>query len=127
MEYVIEEELTARHSLVIESNFKPDLDSVRFRDIQVRHGAALVQLLCWARGDVLFERYKRRLESDRHPGHAETGGLEDAWHDLARGKCDPLAIDGPTLEIDTTDFGRLDYPALMESIASLCRVMPSST
>lgn len=118
MDYVIEQELRAGRSIVVESNFKPELDSARFRDIQSRHGATLVQLLCWARGDVLFERYKRRLQSDRHPGHAEIGGLEDARRDLTRGKCDALVIDGTTLEIDTTDFDRLDLRALVESVAS---------
>jgi hypothetical protein len=101
MDYVIEQELKARRSIVVESNFKPDIDSVRFRDLQIRHGAALVQLLCWARGDVLFERYRRRLEIDRHPGHAESASLEEARQDLSRGKYQALRIDGTTLEIDT--------------------------
>lgn len=64
---------------------------------------------------------------DRHPGHAESASLETARRDLWRGRCDALRIDRTTLEIDTTDFGRLDYPALMESIASLCCMMPPDT
>jgi cytidylate kinase len=119
MDYVIAEECKARQSVVVESNFKPAVDSVRFRDLTERFGAALVQVLCWASGDVLFERYKHRLEVDRHPGHVEDGSLDQARRDLLRGKCEPLRIDGPTLELETTDFDLLDYPALMEWLASL--------
>ena len=119
MDYVIEEEVKAGHSIVVESNFKAEIDSARFRDFKVRYGVVLVQILCWADGDVLFDRYKRRLESDRHPGHAESATLDEAQRDLSRGKCDGLQISGTTIEFDTTDFAALDFASLLASIASL--------
>jgi cytidylate kinase len=118
MDYVIEQELRARHSLIVESNFKADLDSARFRDFQLRHRAALVQVLCWARSDVLFERYKRRLDLERHPGHAESASLAAAKRDLSRGKCELLQLRGRTIELDTTDIAGLDYETLFAAIAS---------
>jgi hypothetical protein len=72
-------------------------------------------VLCWAQGKVLLERYKARLESGRHPGHAEVGGLDIAQADLARGRAEPLAITA-TFEVDTTDFDAINYPALFRSL-----------
>jgi hypothetical protein len=54
MDYVIEEEVKAGHSIVVESNFKAEIDGARFRDFQMRYGVVLVQILCWADSDVLF-------------------------------------------------------------------------
>jgi predicted kinase len=119
MDYVIEQELRARHSIVVESNFKPDIDSVRFGKTQERFGAVFVQVLCWASGDVLFGRYRKRIEVGRHPGHAEGGSIVEAERDLKNGKCEALRIAGATLELDTTDFDRVDYSALI--IAYLVR------
>jgi len=116
MDYVISEILTAGQSVVVESNFKSDLDGPRFDQLRGEHNVALVQLLCWAEGDALFERYKARLGSGRHPGHAEAGGLEIARADLSRGKANALPIQGRTIEIDTTRFEAVDLDGLFEAI-----------
>ena len=116
MNYVISEILTAGQSVVVESNFKSDLDGPRFDQLRSEHNVTLVQLLCWAKGDALFERYKARLESGRHPGHAEAGGLDVARADLSRGRADALPIEGQTIEVDTTNFGALDLDVLFDAV-----------
>lgn len=116
MDYVIEECLRAGHSLVVESNFKAGLDGPRFERLRTHCGVSLVQILCWADGDALFERYKARLNSGRHPGHAEEGSLDLARASLAAGRAEPLPIQGPTIEIDTTHFEAIDYPSIFRSV-----------
>jgi hypothetical protein len=32
------------------------------------------------------------------------------------GKCEPLSIDGTTIEIDTTDFDRVDYAGIFAKV-----------
>jgi predicted kinase len=119
MDYVIAESLRVGHSLVIESNFKPEIDGPRFERFHAADGATLVQLLVWAEGDVLFERYKARLDSgERHPGHAEVGGLDIAEADLSRGKAEPLFISGKTVEVDTTRFDAIDYAAIFDAVSA---------
>ena len=113
-----DEELKVGHSLVVEANFKPAIDSERFRRFQDLHHAHLIQVLCWAQGDVLFDRYWERHVSDRHPGHVETATSEEQRRGLAPGRCEPLSIRGKTIEVDTTDFSRVDYPQILASISA---------
>ncbi len=117
IDYVIDEDLRVGHSLIIEANFKPPTDSERFRRFQDAHQARLVQVLCWAQGDVLFDRYWTRHVSDRHPGHVEAATREEQRRGLAAGKCEPLSIRGTTIELDTTDFDRIDYASLFAKVA----------
>lgn len=118
MDYVLDETLSAEHSLVVESNFKRDLDAPRFERLRTRYGVTLVQLLCWADGELLFERYKARLASGRHPGHAEVDSLEQARAGLAPGRADPLPIRGATIAVDTTHFDAVDYSAIFRALSS---------
>ncbi len=120
MDYVLDEILRTGHSVIVESNFKADIDASRFEAMRAKHGATLVQLLCWAEGDILFERYKARIDAgDRHPGHAEVDSLDVARAALASGRADPLPIQGPIIEVDTTNFWLIDYPALFRSVSEL--------
>jgi predicted kinase len=116
MDYVIDEELKVGHSLIVEANFKPAIDSERFRRLQDTHQALLIQILCWAQGDVLFERYWTRHHTDRHPGHVEAATRDEQRRGLAPGKCEPLSIQGTTIEVDTTDFDQVNYPAIFAAI-----------
>jgi predicted kinase len=118
MDYLIAEELKIGHSLIIEANFKPKIDSARFRRHQDTYGALLIQVLCWAQGDVLFDRYWTRHTSDRHPGHVEAATREEQRRGLAPGKCEPLSIDGTTIEVDTTDFDRVDYSGILAKVSA---------
>jgi predicted kinase len=116
LDYIVEEELKAGHSLIIESNFKPEIDSARFRAIQHRFGVVGVQVLCWAERDILFERYSAHHQTNRHPGHIESATPEEQRRDLALGKGKPLQIGGPVIELDTTDFAKVDYSSLAQAI-----------
>jgi predicted kinase len=116
MDYVIDEELKIGHSLIVEANFKPAVDSARFRGFQDAYDAQLIQVLCWAEGDVLFDRYWARHVTDRHPGHVETATRDEQRRGLAPGKCEPLSVSGQTIEVDTTDFTRVDYPRIFARV-----------
>lgn len=50
MDYVIAEELKVGHSLIVEANSKPEVDSERFRQHQRSCDALLIQILCWGTG-----------------------------------------------------------------------------
>lgn len=95
MDYVLDEILRTGQFVIVESNFKADLDAPRFARLRVERGVTLIEVLCWAQGDVIFERYKPRIDSgDRHPGHAEVGSLDVVRAGLAPGRadeCQPIA------------------------------------
>lgn len=110
IDYVFEEELRAGHSLILESNFKPEIDDARFKAFQKTYGFTSVQILCWAQGDVLFKRYMERQQSpERHPGHIEDATPEQLKADFAPGRSEVLSMPDQTIEIDTTDFTTVNY------------------
>ncbi len=67
---------------------------------------------------MLFQRFQKRSESgERHPGHVDNLNYEEFQTTLLKGGYDILDIEGTVLEIDTTDFEKINYQSLSSSIA----------
>ena len=123
MDYIIDEELRAGHGVILESNFKADVDSTRFEAIQKKYNCPCIQILCWAEGGILAERFLARQRSDeRHQGQVIDISDEQIRKDFAAGKCEILKIDAPLLEVDTTDFAAVNYEVICKKIASLIKL-----
>ncbi|MGI8858131.1 MAG: AAA family ATPase [Thermomicrobiales bacterium] len=115
--HLLEAELKAGASLVVESNFHPTYDDEKFADLHTRYDFDTFQMLCVADGDVLYERFKERSASgERHPGHVDDLNHEEFEAILRRGRHDPLDIGGATFEIDMTDLDAIDYDGLYAAI-----------
>jgi predicted kinase len=111
--HVVELQLMAGASFMVECNFKPELASPRMREILGKANARSVQVLCHADGRVRLQRF---IERQRHAGHADgevTMGLAEAW---AAEWLAPLVLGGPVIEVDTTDLGRVDYEAVLRQV-----------
>lgn len=119
MDIIIEQELGCGHSLMIEGNFKPDIDSMRFQKLCKKYSAGCLQLLCWAEGEGLYERFQEReISPDRHPAHVHPDYPRSLVKELlAPGKAKPLSHVDNTIEVDTSDFSRINYAALADSIS----------
>ncbi len=112
--HVIEMQLNAGVSCVAECNFKPELASPRLQSILDRTTAMGIQVLCTCAGDVRLQRFQSR---SRHFGHADeevTGVAAVTWQAETLA---PLSINGPLIEVDTTDLAAFDYADV------LCRVL----
>lgn len=115
--YFTESILKAGHSLVVESNFRPEYDSEKFRDLITKYSITPFQIQCQTQGDVLFARFKERSESgERHPGHVDYLNYSEFEADILKGSYNPLEIGGEVTYIDTTDFSKIDYHGLYERI-----------
>lgn len=115
--YFAEALLRANRSFMIESNFKPEFDNPKFVALKEKYDFNVFQILCKADGDVLFERFKKRSESgQRHAGHVDTANYDEFKNTLLSGRCEPLAIRGRIIEIDTTDFNKVDVDALFQQV-----------
>jgi hypothetical protein len=102
---------------VLEANFNPAYDVEKFRRWQGEYGARFVQVLCYAEGETVFERFRRRVESgERHPGHCDGDNVEAFRGYLLQGRCAPLEVEGPVIEVDTSDFASVDYDAIARAI-----------
>lgn len=120
---ILEEQLRAGNGFVLEANFNPAHDPAKFARWREAYDFDLIQILCYAEGEVVFARFKERVESGRrHPGHCDGDNAEPFRGYLMQGKCAPLDVDGPVIEVDTTDFGSVDFDALAEE----CQRLPAS-
>ena len=120
-DYIVEEELKAGHSIIVESNFKNEIDSERFSKIQSQYNCSLLQILCWADGKVVYDRFMGRIGTEaRHNGHVEAISPEEIRKGFieANGKDVPLEIHGETIELNTTDVHSIDYDHIYRTIST---------
>jgi predicted kinase len=112
--YFIEIQLKAGASLIAESNFKAEFANREFLELKQKYNFEPFQILCQTDGDVLFQRFRARSESgERHPGHVDHLNYDEFKPALLEGGSEALDIGGEILEVDTTDFQKIDYDRLL--------------
>jgi predicted kinase len=117
MFYFLEIMLQTGAPLIVESNFKADLHSERFRNLLVQYGYFAVQILCWTEGEQLVERFKLRFDNNqRHPGHVDHQAWAELQLALRQGRQAPLDLRCPLIEVETTDFTQVDYPGILVAL-----------
>ncbi|NWJ44282.1 MAG: hypothetical protein HXX08_00240 [Chloroflexi bacterium] len=112
-------QLVAKCNHILECNFKPEFDTSRFLDLQKQYDCKYIQIQCIADGVVLLERFRQRAQAGiRHPGHVDHEIESYLEPLLLRGRQGNLEIGGSLLEVDTTDFSKINYQALFDFISS---------
>ena len=115
--YVIENEIKFNRSLITDSNFKSEFDSPKFKTLKESYDFNIVQLMFKCDGKVLFERFKKRSESgERHPGHVDHNNYTEFEEQLLSGQSEPLDIESEIIEIDTTDFTKINNEEIFNNI-----------
>ncbi len=115
--YLIESLLKVNIPFIIESNFKPKFDNKKFEELKAKYNFQILQMLCMTEDSVLLERFKKRSESvERHPGHVDNKNYDEFKDILLKGKHKKLDISGDILEIDTTDFSKMNYNKIFKEI-----------
>lgn len=71
--YLFTEQLLAnKKSLIIESNFKSEIDTVKLLDLKSKYQFSLVQIYCYTSVKIALQRFKNRaISGARHPGHVD--------------------------------------------------------
>jgi hypothetical protein len=78
-----------------------------------------VEVLCFAEGRILFERFKERaLSGKRHPGHVDHLCLEEQEKILAKGRAEPLGL-GEVIEVETSDWQKVDNEEVLSRIGQI--------
>jgi predicted kinase len=128
----VESQLAAGRSCVVEGNFVAAYGTPAFRRLAARYAFLPVQVNCVADPAVLAARFRERaLSGERHPGHRDhlpRGPRLDSPTDVRYplpGRFAPMDIGGHVIELDTSDFARLDYEGLCARILSLWHRSPS--
>lgn len=113
---IAREVLRAGVSCIIEANFRPHLAKGDFAPLLAM--AEGRQVHCSIPEDMVIERYRNRsMAGERHPVHVSTGAEEKLEEGIEQGDGDPLPLDVPLLEVDSTEGWK---PGLDEIVA-FCR------
>ena len=115
--YFVESQLAAGRSFIVESNFEPQFATSVFAELKHKYPFEPFQVQCHADGALLVKRFKERSESGaRHPGHVDPLIYDEVGRVLLKGKLASLDIGGTVVEVDTTDFEKIDYSGLLNKI-----------
>ncbi len=110
-------QLRACRSAIVESNFSPAVANAELHALAARHPFEPFQIICRTQREVLFERYRRRsLSGERHPGHLDQLLYGELAERYAEEQYGPLPVGGVVARVDTTDWTRVDYGALLSAI-----------
>jgi predicted kinase len=105
--------LLSGRPLILESNFRADLDTPRMYALHKHSPFRPAQIRCVAHGDVLVERIRARIRlGQRHPGHCDDVSEADLATVRTRGDIEPLPIGGDLLTVDTTVPAAIDMAAV---------------
>jgi predicted kinase len=117
MDYVIEEQLRCGNSLVVEGTFNPIYDDAKFKKWQGKYSPQYTQIYCYADADTIRQRFRERAAIDsRHVSHIEgEEGLQNLENYLRQG-VNPPGIGGPIIEVDTTDFSKVNEDGIVEQL-----------
>ena len=110
-----EANLTAGHSIILESNFPPTFTVPKLMDLKSRYALEFIQIQCSARSAVLKHRVALRLASgERHPGHIDDGSENEMRENLYA-----LDIDSRVIKPDTSDVESLNYKVIINEVQTL--------
>jgi len=116
---IAENLLKTGQSFVLESNFKPEIDGQELFNLQKKYPFRAIEILCFADGKILFERFKKRAESGlRHPGHVDHLCYEEQKKVLMTGRAEPMRL-GELIEVETTDLDKVDYGEILGRIEKI--------
>src|ERR1041385_7594983 len=120
MFYFAKPELAVGRSIIMDNSFYPPVSNSRFQDLEKEYNAESVQIVCNSDRETLFQRFKSRANTgNRHPGHGDQEVLEELYANLADNSPSILEIGGSIIEVDTTDFAKVDYPMILQEVKSI--------
>ncbi len=121
MDYFVVQQLKSGHSLVVESNFKPEFDTEKFRKWKKEYDCEIIQIICRADPKVLFERFSERAQNnERHLGHRDSEHLAEwkSYFLTSSDTADALDVESRIKYVDTTDFSKIDNDEIVDFISN---------
>lgn len=123
MFYFAKAELEVSHSIIMDNAFYPPISNPRFQALKEHYHAESIQIVCDSDRETLFQRFKHRAETgNRHPGHGDQDVLEELYAYLSDTFSHVLDIGGSVIEVDTTDFEKVDYQEILKQVKELLKM-----
>ncbi len=115
--YFLEIQLQAKKSVIIESNFSDQEHTIQFLKLREQYDFITLQINCYADGEVLRQRFdERAVAGIRHPGHVDFILIAELRPLLLKGMLPPLKIPCNCIQVDMTDFDKIDYARIYREI-----------
>lgn len=105
-------------SCIVESVFDPVYANEEWGIQQTKYLFNVIQIVCFAEGNQLYNRYVERSYMPCRPGyHFDEAKLSQGMAErLLQGKIEPINIPGPILEVDTTDWSSVNLGELVLTV-----------
>ncbi len=119
---LVEEQLRARNSLIVEAAFWKESATEKLRRIIDKNPVRPIEIHCTARTEVLVRRFaQREYSDDRHPGHraGESIDKEALSEIIDSGRYDALRLTHEVTIVDTSDFSPADFSHIEQKPAAL--------
>jgi predicted kinase len=117
MFYFAKAALGVGHSVIMDNSFYPPASNPRFQALKAEYNATSIQIVCDSDRETLFQRFKSRADAgSRHPGHGDHDVLEELYANLGDTSSLVLDIGGSVIEVDTTDFAKVDYQGISNRV-----------
>ena len=117
MFYFARAELEVGHSIIMDNSFHPPVSNQRFQTLKEEYNVESIQIVCDSDRETLFQRFRTRSDSgSRHPGHGDQDVLEELYTNLADNSSHILEKGGSVIEVDTTDFTKVDYQKILKQV-----------
>lgn len=122
MFYFARAELEVGYSIIMDNAFYSPISNPRFQALKEQYLAESIQIVCDSDRETLFQRFKSRADTgNRHPGHGDYDVLEELYMNLADTSSPILDIGGSVIEVDTTDFAKVDYQEILKQVKALLK------
>jgi 2-phosphoglycerate kinase len=122
MDYITEQNLKNGRSMILESNYSPKLANEIFQEWQKVYGCKIIQIVCRTDINILARRYLDRQHTNRHPGHIDTGTIEEYKINfrqrIENGEDQPLNTEGLVRVVNTTNFRTVNAQEIANWIGS---------
>ncbi|MFW9779354.1 MAG: AAA family ATPase [Candidatus Heimdallarchaeota archaeon] len=119
--HVLEMNLQVKKPLIIETAFYREEESEKLRKIKRTYSIKSIQIYCFATAEVLRKRFLERvLINNRHPGHGDIAVAKTEYDRLdIFDRYGELDIGGSIVRVDTSDFSKVEYEAVFQTIKDL--------
>jgi predicted kinase len=120
MFYFAQAQFQVGGSLILDNAYDPTPSTPRFQALQQQYNLNIIQVICNSDKQTLFERFVTRSQSgQRHPGHGDETVLDNLRTHLAEERPPQMELEGLVVNVDTTEFSKIDYPAILKQVKSL--------
>ena len=119
--HIIEQFMKSNNSVIIESYWNYSLANDRLLNLKQKYNYNAITIRLFGEPDILYRRfYARQQTSERHEGLKGTPQmtLEQFIAKIENTECNKIDIGGTIMDIDTSDFSKVNFEQIIRGIES---------